>query len=342
MRTLSVDPVMASERAAAFTRRSIKTTSKAAALRLALSMLDLTTLEGKDSPEKVRALCRKAIRPLPDDEAVLGERLPAVAAVCVYPAMVPVARDAVAGSGVKVASVATGFPSGQYPLKIRLRDCERAIADGADEIDMVISRGAFLAGRDREVGREIEAVAEACLGRAHLKVILETGELETLDNVRRASHLAIDAMHATGLTREPGAGFIKTSTGKVQPAATMPVTLVMLEAIREHWLATGEMVGMKPAGGIRAAKQAVQYLVMVGETMGGSDAAGGSDGATERRSDGGGRGPRQADGEGRGVSPWLSPDLFRFGASSLANDLLRQIVRLKTGRYMADYDFTES
>lgn len=336
MRTLSVDPVMASERAAAFTRRSIKTVSKAAALRLALSMLDLTTLEGKDSPEKVRALCRKAIRPLPDDEAVLGERLPEVAAVCVYPAMVPVARNAVAGSGVKVASVATGFPSGQYPLKIRLRDCERAIADGADEIDMVISRGAFLAGRDREVAKEIEAVAEACLGRAHLKVILETGELETLDNVRRASHLAIDAMHATGLTREPGAGFIKTSTGKVQPAATMPVTLVMLEAIREHWLATGEMVGMKPAGGIRAAKQAVQYLVMVGETMGGSD------GATKRRSGEGRRGAFEIDEARGGVSPWLSPGLFRFGASSLANDLLRQIVRLKTGRYVADYDFTES
>lgn len=316
MRTLSVDRVMAEERAASFTKRSIKAGSKAAGLRLALSMLDLTTLEGKDSPEKVRALCRKAVRPMADDGAVVGERLPAVAAVCVYPSLVRVAKEALGGSGVKVASVATGFPSGQYPLAIRLRDCERAIKDGADEIDMVISRGAFLAGRYAEVGREVEEVSAACLGRAHLKVILETGELETYDNVRRASEISIDAMARAGLTRQPGGGFIKTSTGKVQPAATMGVTLVMLEVIREHWLATGELVGMKPAGGIRTAKQALHYLVMVNETM-----VGGND---------------------DGVSPWLSPDLFRFGASTLANDLLRQIVRLKTGRYMAGYDFTES
>lgn len=323
MRTLTVDQVMAEERAASFARRSIKTTSKAAALRLALSMLDLTTLEGKDTPEKVRALCRKAVRPMPDDEAVLGERLPAAAAVCVYPSLVGVARDALGDEPVKVASVATGFPSGQYPLSVRLRDCEQAIRAGAHEIDMVINRGAFLAGDERTVAKEIREVAATCLGRAHLKVILETGELATYDSVRRASILAIDAMHEAGLTHEPGAGFIKTSTGKVQPAATAPVTLVMLEVIREHWNATGELVGMKPAGGIRTAKQAIHNLVMVKETM----IAPGSDAATPR-----------AD----GVSPWLSPDLFRFGASSLCNDLLRQIVRLKTGRYMAGYDFTES
>lgn len=330
MRTLTVDRVMADQRADSFTKRSIKTASKAAALRLALSMLDLTTLEGKDSPEKVRALCRKAVRPMPDDVAILGERLPSVAAVCVYPNLVPIARNTLDGTGVKIASVATGFPSGQYPLAIRLRDTERAIRDGAHEIDMVINRGAFLAGRDTEVAREIAEVSALCLGRAHLKVILETGELETYDAVRKASVIAIDAMHATGLTREPGAGFIKTSTGKIQPAATMPVTLIMLEVIREHWNATGELVGMKPAGGIRTAKQAVQYLVMVKETMVKSDAA------TKRRSDEAGRDAENA------IGPWLSPDLFRFGASTLANDLLRQIVRLKTGSYMAAHDFTES
>jgi deoxyribose-phosphate aldolase len=323
MWTSTVDRVMADERAAAFTRRSIKAGSKAAGLRLALSMLDLTTLEGKDSPEKVRGLCRKAVRPMPDDEAVLGERLPSAAAVCVYPALIGVAKDALGDSGVKVASVATGFPSGQYPLAIRLRDCERAIRDGADEIDMVISRGAFLAGRVKEVSKEVHEVSGVCLGRAHLKVILETGELETYDNVRRASEVAIAAMSRAGLTREPGGGFIKTSTGKVQPAATMGVTLVMLEVIREHWLATGELVGMKPAGGIRTAKQALHYLSMVKETMVGG-----------RRGRGGGGDD--------GVSPWLAASLFRFGASALANDLLRQIVRLKTGRYGAAYDFTES
>lgn len=307
---------MAEERAASFTRRSIKGTSKAAALRLALSMLDLTTLEGKDSPEKVLGLCRKAIRPMPDDVKVLGERLPPAAAVCVYPSQVRLAVDALGDSGVKVASVATGFPSGQYPLQIRLRDCERAIRDGADEIDMVISRGTFLAGGEGEVAREIEEVSALCLGRCHLKVILETGELETLDAVRRASVLSIEAMQRAGLTRLPGAGFIKTSTGKVQPAATMATTLVMLEVIREHWRATGERVGMKPAGGIRTAKQAVQYLVMVRETM--------------------------IRPEADAASPWLSADLFRFGASTLANDLLRQIVKLRTGHYAAGYDFTES
>lgn len=325
---------MAEERATSFTRRSIKAGSKAAALRLALSMLDLTTLEGKDTPEKVRALCRKAVRPMPDDEQVLGERLSPVAAVCVYPSMIQTAREALEGTGVRIASVATGFPSGQYPLAIRVRDCERAIRDGADEIDMVINRGAFLAGRTAVVGQEIAEIATLCIGRAHLKVILETGELETYDNVRRASELAIAAMQSSGLTREPGAGFIKTSTGKVQPAATMPVTLVMLEVIRDHWLATGERVGMKPAGGIRTAKQAVHYLVMVRETLlpsGGPGHAGAGIGGASNGHDGPGA-----------VSPWLTPDLFRFGASTLANDLLRQITRLKTGCYAAGYDFTES
>ncbi|TVR99452.1 MAG: deoxyribose-phosphate aldolase [Phycisphaerales bacterium] len=296
----TVDRVMADARAAAFTTRSIKKDAKVAGLLLAVSMIDLTTLEGKDSPEKVRSLCRKALRPFDADEAVLGFRVPPVAAVCVYPSMVGAARELLDGTGVRVASVATGFPSGQYPIEIRLEDVRDAVRDGADEIDMVINRGAFLAGRHDEVADEIRRVAEAC-GDAHLKVILETGELETYDNIRRASDIAIACIR--------DGDFIKTSTGKVSPAATMPVTLVMLEAIRDELLRSGRRIGMKPAGGIRTSKQALHYLVMVKETLG--------------------------DG-------WLSPTMFRFGASSLLNDLLRQLVKEKTGRYAAWHDFAEA
>ena len=296
----TVDRVMADARAAAFATRSIKKDAKVAGLLLAVSMIDLTTLEGKDSPEKVRSLCRKALRPFDADEAVLGFRVPPVAAVCVYPSMVGAARELLDGTGVRVASVATGFPSGQYPIEIRLEDVRDAVRDGADEIDMVINRGAFLAGRYAEVADEIRRVAEAC-GVAHLKVILETGELETYDNIRRASDIAIACIR--------DGDFIKTSTGKVSPAATMPVTLVMLEAIRDELLRSGRRIGMKPAGGIRTAKQSLHYLVMVKETLG--------------------------DG-------WLSPTMFRFGASSLLNDLLRQLVKEKTGRYAAWHDFAEA
>jgi deoxyribose-phosphate aldolase len=338
MTRVTVDKVMAEQRAASFTKRSIKAASKLAGLKLALSMVDLTTLEGKDTPEKVRALCRKALRPGDGFAGLAGEDVPAVAAVCVYPTLVATARKEFdklgAGKRVKIAAVATGFPSGQYPLKVRLEDTRRAIEAGADEIDMVISRGAFLAGNHRQVFDEVAAVSEVCLGggagaggrhglearapRAHLKVILETGELETLDHVRAASDLSIRAMHEVGLTREPGAGFIKTSTGKVEPAATMPVTLVMLEAIRDHWLATGEYVGMKPAGGIRTAKQALHYLVMLKETLG------------------------VIPGEDGRVGRYMQPDLFRFGASALVNDLLRQVAWIKAGRYAARYDFAEA
>ncbi len=336
---------MAHQRAASFTKRSIKTSAKAAGLRLALSMVDLTTLEGKDSPEKVRSLCRKAVRPFERDEEALCERLPSCAAVCVYPSMVAVAREALEKAGgrdahptttagrVKVASVATGFPSGQYPLSVRLRDTEQAIADGADEIDMVINRGAFLAGRYAEVAEEIREVVAVCDGAArpvHLKVILETGELETLDNARRASDIAIACIR--------DGDFIKTSTGKVQPAATMPVTLVMLEAIRDEYLRNGRRIGMKPAGGIRTAKQALHYLVMVWETMGGVER--GSGGVAEWQS--GRVGADNTDAGCRIRCPWLSPDLFRFGASTLVNDLLRQIVKARTGRYTAGYDFSEA
>jgi deoxyribose-phosphate aldolase len=300
---------MLEQRAAQFTKRSIKTASKLAGLRLAMSMLDLTTLEGKDSPEKVRSLCRKALRPY---DGLLGEiagGVPSVAAVCVYPSMVPIAHEILFGSDVKIASVATGFPSGQFPLEVRLEDVRQAMAAGADEIDMVINRGAFLAGRYEEVADEIRQVKQAC-GPAHLKIILETGELETYDNIRRASDLAIGAAaSAASEPLEDGEIFIKTSTGKVAPAATMPVTLVMLEAIRDHFLQTGIRIGMKPAGGIRTAKQALHYLVMVKETLG---------------------------------EAWLTPRLFRFGASTLANDLLRQMVRLGTGQYMASHDFSEA
>lgn len=328
----TVDPVMAAERAASFTRRSIKGDAKRAGLLLALSMLDLTTLEGKDSLEKARGLCFKALRPWEKDEAVLGERLPSVAAVCVYPSLVGACRRVLGeASRVKIASVATGFPSGQYPLEVRLDDTRRAVADGADEIDMVINRGAFLAGRYDEVAHEIREIKRACRRSdgtlAHLKVILETGELETLDNVRRASDLAILAMHevdeelglAAGEQDLAGGGdFIKTSTGKVVPAATMPVTLVMLEAIRDWYLKTGRVVGMKPAGGIRSAKQSLHYLVMVRETLGGLSVP------------------------GCVGCPWLSPQWFRFGASTLCNDIVRQLAWLKTGRYQAGYDFAEA
>lgn len=288
---------MLEARAASFLTRSIKGPAKLKGLLLAMSMLDLTTLEGKDSPEKVRSLCQKAVRPYPADEGTLGFRVPSVAAVCVYPTLVPVAKEALARSGVRVAAVATGFPSGQYPMDVRIADTRRAVEAGADEIDMVISRGAFLAGRLEEVFEEIERVKEAC-GGSHLKVILETGELETYDNIRRASDLAIAA----------GADFIKTSTGKVQPAATMASTLVMLEAIRDWRLGTGRAVGMKPAGGIRTAREALGYLVMVKETLG---------------------------------DAWLTPERFRFGASTLAGDILRQVLRLSHGVYTAAYDCPE-
>lgn len=317
----TVDAVMVEARAASFKTRSIKTSAKLAGLRLAMSMIDLTTLEGKDSPEKVRALCRKAVRP-DDGHPALARGVggvPSVAAVCVYPSLVAVAREALAGSSVKVASVATGFPSGQYPLGVRLRDTEAAVRDGADEIDMVINRGAFHAGRFDEVAQEIREFKAVCnasgsiggdaRAHVHLKVILETGELDTYDNVRRASDLAIGALLADGGAGPAGTGFIKTSTGKVQPAATMPVTLVMLEAIRDCYLSTGRMIGMKPAGGIRAAKEALHYLVMVKETLG---------------------------------DRWLTPEWFRFGASALANDLLRQMAKQESGKYAARYDFSEA
>jgi deoxyribose-phosphate aldolase len=284
-----VDQVGAEERAAALGKRSIKKDAKQVGIRLAVSMLDLTTLEGKDSDGKVRQLCRKAIQPLPGDPTV-----PHVAAVCVYPNLVPVAKEALAGSGVKVASVATGFPAGLVPLPIKLEEARRAVAMGADEVDMVIDRGAFLSGEYAVVFEEIASVKAAC-GPARLKAILETGELETYDNVRKASHLAMAA----------GADFIKTSTGKVAPASTPAVVLVMLEAIRDHYFETGRRVGLKPAGGIRTSKQALHLLVLVKETLG---------------------------------DAWLTPELFRIGASTVTNDLLMQLVKETSGRYQsADY-----
>ena len=279
-----VDQVGVTERVDSLKKRSIKQASKVWALDLAIRMMDLTTLEGKDTPGKVRALCAKAIHPEPGDASI-----PSVAAVCVYPALVPVARAALVGTAIKVASVATGFPSGQTFTDIKLAETRAAVTAGADEIDMVIDRGAFLSGDYATVFDEIVAV-KAASGPAHLKVILETGELETLDNVRKASVLAMAA----------GADFIKTSTGKVTPAATLPVTLVMLDAIRDFHHRTGRIVGMKPAGGIRTAKEAISYLVVLYETLG----------------------PR-----------WMTPDLFRFGASSLLNDVLQQLQKERTGRY---------
>lgn len=282
----TIDQVGVEERCARFQSRSIKDATKTAGLKLAMSMIDLTTLEGKDSEGKVKQLCYKAMHP---HDAFPG--IPQVAAICVYPTMVKTARQALKGSNIHVASVATAFPSGLAPLKVKLEDTRFAVNEGADEIDMVISRGKFLQGEFDFVFDEIAAIKEAC-GKAHLKVILETGELSTLDNVRKASDLAILA----------GADFIKTSTGKIQPAATMPVTLVMLEAIRDYYYATGKMIGMKPAGGIANSKLALHYLVMVNETLG---------------------------------AAWLHPDWFRFGASKLANDIVMQLVKQETGVYQS-------
>ncbi len=278
-----VDEVGAAGRAASLGTRSVKAASKAWAIDLAIRMVDLTTLEGMDSPGKVRAMCAKALRPDPTDSSA-----PAVAAVCVYGDLVATARSVV-GDSVHVAAVATAFPSGRASLGVKLLDTRDAVAAGADEIDMVIDRGAFLSGEYQRVFDEIVAVKEAC-GGAHLKVILETGELRTLDNVRRASWLAMLA----------GADFIKTSTGKVVPAATPPVTLVMLEAVRDFEAMTGRLIGVKAAGGIRTSKDAIKYLVIVNETVG---------------------------------DRWLTPDLFRFGASTLLNDLLQQRQRMASGHY---------
>jgi deoxyribose-phosphate aldolase len=286
-----VDRVGADQRAAMLGTRSIKTTAKAEAIDLAIRMVDLTTLEGADTPGKVRAMCAKAVHPDPGDPSV-----PKVAAVCVYPDLVAQAVDALKGSGVKVASVATSFPSGRSSLDVKTTETAFAVAAGADEIDMVIDRGAFLAGDYVKVFEEIVAIKAAC-GAAHLKVILETGELSTYDNVRRASWLAMLA----------GGDFIKTSTGKVKTAATLPVTLIMLEAVRDFLATTGRKVGVKPAGGIRTTKDAVKMLVLVNETVG----------------------------EG-----WLSPDWFRLGASTLLNDLLMQRQKMATGRYAGPDYFT--
>jgi deoxyribose-phosphate aldolase len=284
-----IDQVGVEERIARFGKRSIKKESKLSALKLAMSMLDLTTLEARDTPGKVKQLCAKAMNPHSSVEGI-----PPVAAVCVYPNLVRVAKEALKGSKVKVAAVATAFPSGMSSRKVKIEETRWAVGEGADEIDMVISRGHFLAGEYDYVFDEIAAVKHAC-GKAHLKVILETGELSTLDNVRRASDLA---MHA-------GGDFIKTSTGKIQPAATLPVTLVMLEAIRDFYYETGKKIGMKPAGGIATSKLPLQYLVVLKETLG---------------------------------NDWLNSDMFRFGASSLANDILMQIMKEQTGIYQSiDY-----
>ena len=280
---------MVEERAASFTKRSIKAGAKLAGLKMIVSMLDLTTLEGKDTPGKVAYLCRKAIQPA---EPRFG--VPSCAAVCVYPNLVRSARRFLGSSPVHVAAVATAFPSGQMPLSVKLEDVRLALAEGAHEIDMVIDRGAFHTGEHARVADEIAAVKQVC-GDVHLKVIFETGELGSYDQVRFCSDLAMRA----------GADFIKTSTGKVAPAATLPVTLVMLEAIRDFYYDTGHRIGMKPAGGIRTAKEAIAYLVMLSETLG---------------------------------DDWLTPDLFRFGASTLANDVLMQIAKLVDGNYQgADY-----
>jgi deoxyribose-phosphate aldolase len=286
-----VDQVGCEARAAGLATRSIKTTSKAFAIDLAIRMVDLTTLEGQDTHGKVRALASKAMRPDPADPTC-----PATAAVCVYPDMVATAKQTLGDSGVNVAAVATAFPSGRAAMDIKLADTRDAVEAGADEIDMVIDRGAFLSGRYLEVYEEIAQVKEAC-GDAHLKVIFETGELQTYDNVRRASWLAMMA----------GGHFIKTSTGKVQPAATLPVTLIMLEAVRDFRDQTGQMVGVKPAGGIKTTKDAIKYLVMVNEVVG---------------------------------PDWLDPDWFRFGASTLLNDLLMQRTKMTTGRYSGPDYFT--
>jgi deoxyribose-phosphate aldolase len=290
-RVWPVDQVGIEERSAMLAKRSIKRESKLWALDLAIRMIDLTTLEGKDTPGKIRALAGKAVRPDPTDPTI-----PSVAALCVYSNMIGPAKEALKGSTVKVAAVTTYFPSGQAPLAVKLEDVRQALAAGADEIDMVMDRGAYLAGDYGKVYDEIVSVKQAC-GDTHLKVILETGELETYDNVRRASVLAMAA----------GADFIKTSTGKVQPASTLPVTLVMLEAIRDFHAQTGRAVGMKPAGGIRTSREAIAYLTVLYETLG---------------------------------PDWMTPDRFRFGASTLLNDLLMQIRKERTGRYSGSDYFT--
>ena len=287
----AVDAVALEERAASLAKRSIKKDAKVFALELAIRVTDLTTLEGADTPGKVAALSSKAIRPDPSDPSI-----PSCAAICVYPNLVPVARERLQGTGVKVAAVATGFPSGQYPTAIKVADVRSALELGADEIDMVIDRGAFLSGRYAKVYDEVVRVKEAC-GDVHLKVILETGELGTYDNVRRATLLAIAG----------GADFVKTSTGKINPAATLPVALCMLEAVRDVHEETGRRIGFKAAGGIRQAKQAIQHLVLVHETLG---------------------------------PDWLTPDLYRLGASSLLNDILMQLRKQKTGTYQSPDYFT--
>ena len=285
----SIDQVNTQERVTRLFSRSIKKESKMQALYLALSMIDLTTLEGKDSEGKVKQLCYKA-----SHLHYKHPGLPYVAAICVYPTMVPIAKKELEGTGINVASVATAFPSGMADINAKLDEVKSVVDAGADEVDMVISRGRFLNGDYNYVSDEISQVKDAC-GKAHLKVILETGELVTLDNVQLASDIAMEA----------GADFIKTSTGKVSPAATPPVVLTMLEAIRDFQIKTGKKIGMKPAGGISTAKQAIQYLVMIKETLG---------------------------------DDWLSPNLFRFGASSLANDILMQIMKQSTGQYQSkDY-----
>ena len=290
----SVDRVGVESRVAKFQSRSLKSAAKLQGLKLAVSMLDLTTLEGNDTPGKVAALCAKARMPhdLPD--------IPAVAAVCVYPSLVARAKECLAGTAIKVASVATAFPSGQSPLETRLREVREAVEAGADEIDMVISRRFFLSGRHAEMADEIRAVADAC-GDSHLKVILEVGELETFDNIRHASFLAMEAIRPMD--------FIKTSTGKTANNATLANTQVMLEAVRDFYLQTGKPIGIKPAGGIRTAKQALHFLVAVKETLG---------------------------------DHWLDPSLYRIGASTLLNDLLRQLHRMATGRYAASYRFSDA
>ena len=288
-KTKAIDQVNTQERVSRLFSRSIKKESKMQALYLALSMIDLTTLEGKDSEGKVNQLCYKA-----SHLHYKHPGLPYVAAICVYPTMVPIAKKELAGTGINVASVATAFPSGMADINAKLDEVKSVVDAGADEVDMVISRGRFLNGDYDYVSDEISQVKDAC-GKAHLKVILETGELVTLDNVQLASDIAMEA----------GADFIKTSTGKVSPAATPPVVLTMLEAIRDFQIKTGKKIGMKPAGGISTAKQAIQYLVMIKETLG---------------------------------DDWLSPNLFRFGASSLANDILMQIMKQSTGQYQSkDY-----
>jgi len=286
------DTTGVNERIQRFCSRSIKNSSKVKGLKLALSMIDLTTLEGKDTKGKVQQLCYKAMHP---HESLIN--IPTVAAICVYPSFVGVAKKALQGSDIQVASVATVFPSGQSNLEVKLLDVKYAVDQGADEIDMVISRGQFLVGNYQFVFDEIATIKEAC-GKAHLKVILETGELDTLNNIRKASEIALYA----------GADFIKTSTGKIQPAATLPVTYVMLDAIKDFYLKTGKMVGMKPAGGISTSKIALQYLVMLNEVLG---------------------------------EKWMNKTYFRFGASSLLNDILMQLVKAETGLYQSPNYFSK-